>query len=142
MGVRSGLAARGPAAALMLLALSACAPEAAQQRPSVAGPVSPRDDNGAIAMVPPGDAVADPQRLKGLQAQQLNASLGSPSFRRKDPPAEVWQYAGKGCVLDVFLYDEKGLKRVAFAELRSLTPGQLPQPQCMTIPFRTADRTS
>lgn len=70
----------------------------------------------------PGDV---PGRLRGLAAGEVVAKLGDPSFRRHEAPAEVWQYFGPGCVLDLFLYDDKGAQRVAHVELRSrnLNPG-------------------
>lgn len=51
---------------------------------------------------PPGD---DPtRRLMGLDQDGLQKLLGTPSFMRRDAPAQLWRYAGGGCVLDVFLY--------------------------------------
>ena len=43
--------------------------------------------------------------LTGLSAEQVEALLGAPDFRRAEPPAELWQYRGVDCVLDIFLYD-------------------------------------
>jgi len=43
--------------------------------------------------------------LTGLSAEQVVALLGAPDFRRAEPPAELWQYRGADCVLDIFLYD-------------------------------------
>jgi hypothetical protein len=42
--------------------------------------------------------------LVGLQGSDLALLLGPPSLIRRDPPAEVWQYAGPGCALHVFFY--------------------------------------
>jgi hypothetical protein len=64
---------------------------------------------------------ADPARFKGMNADAVVAWLGDPNFRRRDPPAEVWQYYGDSCVLDLFLYDETDGERVAHAEVRSRT---------------------
>lgn len=53
---------------------------------------------------PPSTLNDDPARLMGLDAAALGALLGRPALRRVEPPAEVWQYRGERCVLDVFLY--------------------------------------
>lgn len=62
--------------------------------------------------------VPTPEDLKGLAADELAAMLGAPSLLSRDGPAQIWQYAGGGCVLHVFLYDERGTFRVTYAELR------------------------
>jgi hypothetical protein len=46
----------------------------------------------------------DPERLLGLDAAALRALLGTPGFVRRDSPAELWRYANKSCLLDLFLY--------------------------------------
>jgi hypothetical protein len=77
----------------------------------------------------PGDS--DPARFKGLIATEITTALGDPNSRRREPPAEIWQYYGEGCILDLFLYDEKDGKTVSHAELRSRVPGQLPDADCL-----------
>jgi hypothetical protein len=70
------------------------------------------------------DLASDPQHFEGLDGKVVLAALGDPNFRRRETPAEVWQYYGPGCILDLFLYDEgQGSKtdldgKVAHAELR------------------------
>ncbi|HIJ63585.1 MAG TPA: hypothetical protein HPQ04_12900 [Rhodospirillaceae bacterium] len=70
------------------------------------------------------DLGADPDRFRGLSSQEVTGFLGEPSFRRREKPAEIWQYYGQGCVLDLFLYDDNAVKRVSHAELRG-------QPSCL-----------
>ena len=70
------------------------------------------------------DLAADPDRFRGLAEQDVIAFLGEPSFRRREKPAEIWQFYGQNCVLDLFLYDDAGIKRVSHAELRG-------QPSCL-----------
>jgi hypothetical protein len=67
---------------------------------------------------------ATAEALVGLSAADLTAVIGSPRWRRRESPAEVWQYQGASCVLDVFLYEEGGAPRVVYAEARdeSLLP--------------------
>jgi hypothetical protein len=55
----------------------------------------------AVAPVPE----REPASLMGLVRDQIVALLGTPSLVRRDAPAEVWQYAGEKCVLDLYLYE-------------------------------------
>jgi hypothetical protein len=74
--------------------------------PEAAGPLAP----GAVQPKPGIPSLADlargPQRFEGLQGKAVLAALGNPNFRRRERPAEVWQYYGPGCILDLFLYDD------------------------------------
>src|SRR5262249_54353035 len=45
-----------------------------------------------------------PDELMGQNPQGLRALMGAPSLLRHDHDAEVWQYAGKSCVLFAYLY--------------------------------------
>ena len=58
------------------------------------------------------------ERLKGRTAGELAALLGEPKLRLRDGPAQVWQYAGQGCVLHLYLYQEDGSFRVTYGEVR------------------------
>ena len=58
------------------------------------------------------------QDLKGRTARELTALLGEPKLRLRDGPAQVWQYAGQGCVLHLYLYQEDGSFRVTYGEVR------------------------
>lgn len=49
--------------------------------------------------------ISEPARLKGLTPLQVREVLGQPGFLRRDAPAEIWQYRGRGCTLDLFIYD-------------------------------------
>ncbi len=55
-----------------------------------------------MASLPPPDD--DPDHLMGLDASALRARLGAPSFLRRDNPAQLWRYAGQGCLLELYLY--------------------------------------
>lgn len=61
-----------------------------------------------------------------MPSRDLLALLGQPDLRRSDPPAELWQYRGTGCVLELYLYREGDIFRVVHAEThgRSLTSGE------------------
>lgn len=111
----------GLAASLTLaaaLALGACttspAPEVATPTQAVAAP--PSAPPPALAAVPPEtpspahreeEPLPDVNRLIGLKAEDVTALLGTPGFRRKDAPAEIWQYGDASCTLDLFLYTDK-----------------------------------
>jgi hypothetical protein len=114
--------------ALFALALAGCAagpsppsselaarPGALAVPPAAAAPAAPSPAPlvAAVATRPP-----DLQRLVGLGRADLAQRLGEPDFRRRDPPAEIWQYRTAQCVLDIFLYRESGGERVLYAETR------------------------
>ena len=83
-------------------------------------------------------AVAEPERpvvmaeqLIGLAPSDLAGTLGDPSMTRKDRPAEVWQYRGEACVLDVFLYDGGSGREVVHLEARNGSAAQVSPQLCL-----------
>ncbi len=50
----------------------------------------------------------EPGAVMGLSAGGVTALLGPPDYRRRDRPAEIWQYRNAACVLDLFLYSAEG----------------------------------
>ncbi len=70
--------------------------------------------------------------LTGLTAPALRAALGDPALRYRDSGAELWQYAGSGCVLHVFLYQDNGAFRVSYAEVRVDKPELVHAPTCVS----------
>jgi len=117
------------AIALSLLALlAACGPEG----PGPAGSGrSPQTYRSGTTGKPGSSPDLDADRFKGQSAKEILASLGEPSYRRREPPAEVWQYYGQGCILDLFLYDEAGGQKVAHTELRSRNFNDDPDTNCL-----------
>jgi hypothetical protein len=122
-GVSRILLPFGLAAALGACAATAepPAPLIRAPAPAIAVPALPAAAGFAHPRLPD-TATAD--ALVGLSAADLTAAIGSPRWRRRESPAEVWQYQGASCVLDVFLYQEVGAARVVYAEARdeSLLP--------------------
>ena len=57
--------------------------------------------------------------LLGANPTKLEQWLGKPGMVRLDDPAQVWQYRGQGCVLDVYLYPGSDGMAVSHAEARS-----------------------
>ncbi len=78
----------------------------------------------------PGGTGGDPSRLKGMSPTQVRAVLGKPMFTRRDAPAEIWQYRGRVCTIDLFLYDEGGAQTVAHVAVRAQQPATN-ESQCM-----------
>ena len=56
--------------------------------------------------------------LTGMAPAQVAALLGDPDLRRRDPPAEIWQYRSADCVLDLFFYDDNGREHLVYTESR------------------------
>ena len=106
--------------AVMALSVTACGPNT---QATTGGPVlSAQPPSGgeqeALLPIPPAGSLT-PDNLKGLTATQIEGALGAPSFRRRDPPAEIWQYRVHACTLDLFLYDEGDSRVVAHFAVRS-----------------------
>lgn len=85
------------------------------------------EDKGDGRVLSEGEA--DPDHLKGLSPTQVRAVLGKPMFTRRDAPAEIWQYRGRVCTLDLFLYEDGGRQTVAHVAVRSQQP--VDDRQCM-----------
>lgn len=83
----------------------------------------------------------DPRQLLDMSRDDLNGFLGRPALIRRENPAEVWQYRGKGCVLDVFLYAADGSKdspyKVVYSEARDREARQTDQRTCLNELLRT-----
>jgi len=62
----------------------------------------------------------------GLADKALAQLMGAPGFKRIDDPAALWQYRGASCILDVFLYADGPIYRVAHLEFRPAGTGAGP----------------
>jgi hypothetical protein len=70
--------------------------------------------------------------LLGASAEAVRATLGEPSLRRGEGPAEVWLYAGGGCQLDIVMYAvEGGGPRVAHVQARAGGLAQRTEASCL-----------
>lgn len=110
---------------------------------AVTGESSPTEETTPeqpiAARTPAKDAVARrqpieaPSRLDGLSGEQVATLLGAPSFKRHDSPAQVWQYGGGSCLLDVFLYENKGKETltVAHSEARGHNGAKITYKDCI-----------
>jgi hypothetical protein len=95
--------------------------------PEAAGAVSPASLGAGTR--PPLRAVDE---LIGLERTELQARLGAPALRRRDAPAEIWQYRSSLCVLDLFLYRDGPAVRVTNAEIRPRDGRELPAATCLS----------
>ena len=112
---------------LPVFGLAACAPQPYASRmdattPQVSAPQNDETGKGGQS------AGKDSLQLKGLTPVQLRQVLGAPGFQRRDAPAEIWQYRGAGCTLDLFLYDDSAGQKVVHWSVRS--PSRVGDAEC------------
>jgi hypothetical protein len=69
--------------------------------------------------------------LVGLDSTTIEQRLGTPVLRRRDAPAELWQYRSPLCVMDVFLYSDGRSFKVMHVELHSRSVEQVQAPTCL-----------
>ena len=122
-----GKAARGgwwAAGALLLAPLSGCAATATVPAATVSQ-AGPADEAG---------------RLIGLDAGRLQGMFGRPGLVRSDAPAEIWQYRSHGCVLDLFLYQDKDGMRLHYLEARDGTAQAAATPACVDAVMASRDK--
>jgi hypothetical protein len=93
---------------------------------------APRATVASIAPALARPALKDVRELIGLGPTELQARLGDPALRRRDAPAEIWQYRSALCVLDLFLYREGPATRVTNAELRPRDGREIPAATCLS----------
>ncbi len=79
----------------------------------------------------------DPEALIGRDAGEILSALGPPQLVRRDSPAEIWQYRGESCVLDLFLYEESRQLRVAYLEARDWEARAVPARSCFASVLAT-----
>jgi hypothetical protein len=110
----------------MMAALSGCT------QPTTTSPEAP---SVALAPAPtptPAEpALPPPEALIGVDRDTIADRLGKPVFLMRAQTSEIWQYRAQGCVLDVYLYEEAGVMRVAYIEARDLAGAELAPGDCM-----------
>ena len=88
-------------------------PDTPSSTPAPSPPAAPPPAQSA--MVKP--STAPMTSLNGQSGEALQALWGEPSLKRKDLGSELWQYAGKGCTVLVYLYPSNaGVLTVSHAE--------------------------
>jgi hypothetical protein len=109
------------------LSLAACSGPGGISQPTAPSPAPSAAATGSKR------PLLDVTQLGGLQTlspQALIARLGEPDFTRRDPPAEIWQYRGSTCVLDLCLYPEDGELHVLHAATRDRDRVRAPENRC------------
>ncbi len=97
-----------------------------------AGPQTGPQTGPKTAALPPAPEIDDdPARILGLGPEKLAEILGRPDLTRREPPAEIWQYRGRSCVFDVFLYEEAGSVRVTYLEARDESAQRVAERTCL-----------
>ncbi len=83
----------------------------------------------------------DPDALKGISARDVIEAIGQPEFVRKDQPAEIWQYRGSACTLDVFLYQSVtgAAYKVDYIETRTQPNGPTSNRDCLVSILKERD---
>lgn len=71
--------------------------------------------------------------LVGADPVKLEQWLGKPGLVRLDDPAQVWQYRGQGCVVDVYFYPSGDGMAVSHAEARSQKYAGDPMNPCLAV---------
>ncbi len=85
---------------------------------------------GVMAALPPGGLT--PASLVGAAPSAISARLGEPDFRRSEPHAEVWQYAGGDCSLFVYFYETpSGALGARHVDARRLEGGAADKAACL-----------
>jgi len=126
---------------LSAFALGACA---VPEGPKIAAAPTP-SAQVAVVTAPAPRPKSEPARprfesrqLIGLTESDVANLLGQPTLLRRDPPAEVWQYARRDCVLFLFLYDAKGESghKVNHVEMRSRGGADMSVEDCLAALVR------
>ena len=74
--------------------------------------------------------------LLGLDVHDLGRRFGQPAFQVQEGPGTKLQWAGGGCVLDVYLYPPasgSGSARVTFADARRPSGADIDVASCLTL---------
>jgi hypothetical protein len=102
---------------IALTGLLSCLSFATSNWAACAEAPAPDGAAGAIQDAPP--PATPPGPLSGLSAAELRARWGEPKIARKEANGAMWQYAGRNCVVLVYLYSgESGGLEAAYAEAR------------------------
>ncbi len=123
---------------LAALGLQACestgggAANSAPGEPAGPGSGAGNSEGTAQAALAPTRTYPAPSSLSGLDPGQVVDLLGPPPFKRRDNPAEIWQYRSPACVLDLFLYrtGKSGPFRVRHFEARGRGKNGVSEKDC------------
>ncbi len=120
---------------LLGLSLAACQTAALDQS---AQPVSQPPSLAAASQIAP--PPVSPERLIGLSGLDVLKLFGQPGLKRREAPAELWQYTASACVMDLYLYAEGEDLRVSYVTLRDPATGRVVQTGCQDQLARLSNR--
>src|SRR5262249_19066169 len=89
--------------------------------------------SASLSDAPPAAGSPTEDKLMGADPATLEHWLGKPRLVRLDDPAQVWQYRGDGCVVDVYLYPTAGRMAVTLAGARSEKSRAPPTPPSLAL---------
>lgn len=89
-----------------------------------------------------GGAEIQPDELIGRDSVGVVGALGQPTRVRKEAAAQIWQYDGGSCVVDLFLYPEGSQHRVAYVEARDTAQGRKADAARCLTQVQSATRSS
>lgn len=79
----------------------------------------------------------DPGQFLSQGPDTIAAALGDPALIRRDGPAEVWQFKGQNCILDVYMYvQNSGAFLVQHVELRGSGLSESTRRNCLAEMLR------
>lgn len=83
----------------------------------------------------------EPSILKDLSAAKVTSLLGQPGFKRLDEPAEIWQYKGEDCTVNLYLYEtlDQAERTVAHYEIRFDADKNLTPKNCFVSVIKAAE---
>ena len=89
-------------------------PSVSQAKPDIPEIVEPEPQVAAVTF----NLDKFKQRLIGLDGEKVVGLLGAPDFERAERPAKIWQYRSDTCIVDVYLFDDKGSPEVDHVAVR------------------------
>lgn len=96
---------------------------------------TPKPQPAAVAVTTPA-ARPTGGTLIGLDVTDLGRRFGQPAFQVQEGPGTKLQWAGGGCVLDVYLYPPEsgsGSARVTHADARRPSGAELDVASCLAL---------
>jgi len=119
-------------------------PAAAEPDSATAAPVlAAANHQMARAAVAPAPDYPAIDTLKGLSSENIEVLLGAPHFRRRDKPAELWQYRTRKCVLDLFFYPGGGgALAVEYLDVRVGTGQETARQACFVSLLKARDNAA
>lgn len=105
------------------------------------GPQSVQTPDPQSAYIMPGvprrapiKVVPKAEELQNRPPVAISSLLGEPTYIRREPPAEVWQFVTGRCVLDITFYPDKTVpeNRVSsWLESRDMSGQKMALPDCL-----------